>query len=198
MMTVYCDQMRQGGGWTVIQRRINGTIDFYRTWSEYKLGFGALEGEFWLGNDNIHLLTSASPMELMIEMETFGGHYFYAQYSSFYVHNEGAKYRLDISGYSGTAGDSMTVVHNGALFSTKDQNNDNGQIICTKLFNSSWWFKQCKDADLNGVYVAYEDGENTKGIKWENLWNSNDKYQKNLKSVEMKIRPKQGKLIVAN
>lgn len=188
-MTVYCDQMRQGGGWTVIQKRINGTIDFYRTWNEYKLGFGALEGEFWLGNENIHLLTSSSPMELLIEMETFGGKYFYAQYSTLNVRNEAAKYTLDISGYAGTAGDSLTTLHNGAPFSTKDQNNDVTGHNCPELFNSAWWFKHCKDADLNGKYVAQESGTTYRGIKWEALLGMN----KNLKSVEMKIRPKQGK-----
>lgn len=190
MMTVYCDQMRQGGGWTVIQRRINGTVDFYKTWNEYKLGFGSLEGEFWLGNDNIHFLTSQS-VELLIEMETFGGVYYYAHYSHFEISNEAAKYQMKISGYSGTAGDSMTKLHNGAYFSTKDRNNDPGANDCANLFNSGWWFKQCKDVDLNGVYVATKVGIDHRGLKWEHLLGVGN----NLKSSEMKIRPKQGKLL---
>ncbi len=45
-------------GWTVIQRRSNGSVDFYRGWDEYKNGFGDLRTEFWLGNEKIHQLTN--------------------------------------------------------------------------------------------------------------------------------------------
>ena len=99
----------EGGGWTVLQRRMNGSVDFYLDWVSYKHGFGNLGGEFWLGNDNIHRLTASDDVKLRVDMEDFDGNIRYAEYSTFKVADEGDKYRLSIGGFSGTAGDSMAL-----------------------------------------------------------------------------------------
>lgn len=56
-------------------------------------------GEFWLGNDYVHLLTKAKDMTLRVELEDFEGVREYAKYDQFYVANEYLRYRLSISGY---------------------------------------------------------------------------------------------------
>ena len=105
-MRVLCDMTTDGGGWTVFQRRLDGSVDFYRGWKSYKNGFGNPNGEVWLGNDNLHRLTAAGDVTLRVELEDFGGDSRYAEYTTFKVADEGDKYRLLIGGYSGTAGDS--------------------------------------------------------------------------------------------
>ena len=69
---VYCDQTRAGGGWTVIQKRLNGFVDFNRNWVDYKDGFGNfLIREYWLGLEKIHRLTR-NKTEKLFTMSTNG------------------------------------------------------------------------------------------------------------------------------
>ena len=44
----WCD-FDDTNGWTVIQRRQDGSVDFYLYWADYKEGFGNVDGEYWLG-----------------------------------------------------------------------------------------------------------------------------------------------------
>ena len=98
---VFCDQITAGGGWTVFQKRLDSTVDFYRGWADYKLGFGVLTGEFWLGLDKINRLTSSERYKLRVDLEDFEGNTAYAEYDSFAVGNEGTKYQLSVGNYSG-------------------------------------------------------------------------------------------------
>lgn len=106
---MFCDMTTEGGGWTVFQRRMDGSVDFYLGWKSYRTGFGNLKGEFWLGNDNLHRLTSKSNMMLRVDMEDYNSVPKYAEYTTFSVANAKDNYRLAIDGYRGTAGDSMTA-----------------------------------------------------------------------------------------
>ena len=151
----YCDMETDGGGWTVFQRRMDGSVDFYRYWTDYQRGFGNLSGEFWLGLDKIHRLTS-SATELRIDMQLrHGGISKHAKYTTFSVGDSSSKYILSASGYSGTAGDSLAY-HNGYRFSTRDQDNDACSCNCAQLWDGgAWWYRHCFTSNLNGVYSTY-------------------------------------------
>ena len=97
----FCDQTTAGGGWTVSQKRVDGTVDFFLKWSDYKQGFGDLSGGFWLGSDKIHRLTSDNNNRLRVDLEDFEGNKAYAEYDMFGVMSENDKCKLILGSYSG-------------------------------------------------------------------------------------------------
>jgi hypothetical protein len=90
-----------GGGWTIIQRRVDGSVDFYRNWTDYKNGFGDPTGEYWLGLDEIHRLTNVSTKVIRFDLWDTTGNTTYAEYSNFAIASENAKYKLSLGSYSG-------------------------------------------------------------------------------------------------
>ena len=93
--------MQNGGGWTVFQRRVDASVDFYRGWSDYKSGFGDLNGNFWLGLDQIHRLTKSGQNVLRINLMDFDNTTAHAKYGSFSVASELEDYELNVTDYSG-------------------------------------------------------------------------------------------------
>ena len=100
---VYCDQKTAGGGWTVFQKRKDGSVNFYRGWKDYNNGFGDVKGEFWLGLDNIYRLTHQARNRLRVDLEDTKGKSAYAKYNYFAVYSERSKYRLSLGNYSGNS-----------------------------------------------------------------------------------------------
>ncbi|XP_068743855.1 microfibril-associated glycoprotein 4-like [Montipora capricornis] len=181
---VFCDQTTAGGGWTVFQKRLDGSIDFYRGWDDYKQGFGNLKGEFWLGLDKIHRLTKLGNNTLRVDLEDTKGKTAYAAYDMFAVTSEKAKYQLSLGTYSGTAGDSLSS-HGGAPFSTKDSDNDSWSKNCAVSWSGAWWYKACHRSNLNGLYHRGKHSSYADGVNW-GTWKG---YYYSVKRAEMKIRP---------
>ncbi|XP_052087285.1 fibrinogen-like protein A isoform X3 [Mytilus californianus] len=145
----YCDMTTDGGGWTVIQRRIDGTTNFDRTWNEYKEGFGDVEKEYWLGNKYLNILTSSGKYELRVDLVDTNNKKTYAVYKTFAVGDENSKFKLTIGVYTGTAGDNMHY-SNGRYFTTKDRDNDSSSRNCATIFNlGPWWNGNCSNVSLN-------------------------------------------------
>ncbi|KAI4881187.1 hypothetical protein NFI96_027253 [Prochilodus magdalenae] len=164
----------------VFQRRADGATDFFRGWKDYSKGFGLLRAEFWLGNDILHSLTNLTPMSLRIDLRS-GNDTAYAHYSNFTVGPEANHYTIALSGYSGTAGDSMRY-HNGRPFSTKDKDPNPLSIHCAKAYMGGWWYKNCYKANLNGLYATFSEN---KGVVWID-WKGKDT---SIPFTEMKLRP---------
>ncbi|KAL9985570.1 hypothetical protein ACROYT_G007991 [Oculina patagonica] len=182
---VFCDQTTAGGGWTVFQKRLDGSVDFYRGWADYKRGFGNLNGEFWLGLEKLNRLTKTTKNGLRVELEDTAGKTAYAEYNMFAVTSERTKYQLSLGTYSGTAGDSLSF-HRGGSFTTKDQDNyinPNGN--CALDRKGAWWYRWCHHSNLNGRYHHGKHSTHADGVNWK-TWKG---YDYSAKRVEMKIRP---------
>ena len=173
-----------GGGWTVFQRRQDGSVDFYRNWTDYEDGFGNLTGEFWLGLGKINRLTKEQSNTLRVDLGDFDGNTSYAQYTTFSVGNSTTEYTLTVGGYSGTAGDSLTGQHNGMKFTTRDNKNDNWGSNCALSYNGGWWFNACFTSHLNGPYHHNPVINPNNGTMWFS-WKGR---RYSLKFTEMKTR----------
>ena len=152
---VYCDMSTDNGGWTVFQRRKDGSVDFYRNWDQYVNGFGNLNGEFWLSLRHINEITAHSSSTLRVDLPSG----YYAKYSSFSVGDSTLKYTLSVSGYkySGNAGYDSLSFHNGMKFTTLDQDNDNAGVNCASMQygRGGFWYNNCYNANPNGEYNSY-------------------------------------------
>ncbi|XP_069103192.1 fibrinogen-like protein A isoform X2 [Argopecten irradians] len=162
---VYCDMDSDGGPWTVIQNRQDGTVDFYRNWTEYQTGFGDLDGEFWAGLNIIHLLTQNGSI-LRINLMSWKNDIQYAEYQDFRVGDESSKYRLSVSGFSGNVIFDAMKYHDGDQFSTYDNDNDVwGDVNCAVDRHGAWWYGFCSVSNLNGPYVQ-DTGDDWESMYW--------------------------------
>ncbi|XP_072262042.1 fibrinogen alpha chain [Pyxicephalus adspersus] len=203
-LTVYCDQDTQIGGWLLIQQREDGTVNFNRTWQDFKHGFGSVDangkGELWLGNEIIHMLTQNETV-LRIELEDWSGNQVYAEYI-FRLGSESEGYSLHVSSYEGSAGDALTegtkedgenTSHDKMKFSTFDRDNDKWEENCAEMYGGGWWYNNCQAANLNGIYYigGQYDPRNNVPYEIENgvVWLPFKPDDYSLKTVKMKIRP---------
>ncbi|KAL7740794.1 hypothetical protein ACLKA6_013646 [Drosophila palustris] len=183
---VACDAETWDGGWTIILRRMDGSVNFTRNWAEYQKGFGNLDGEYFLGLDKIHAMTAERRQELMVYLEDFEGDERYETYDEFAIGDEAQQYKLHTLGKAdGTAGDSLSD-HRGMKFTTFDRDNGDGEgKNCAILGTGAWWYNDesyCQYSQLTGTY---KDNDLDKGVTWDTFRGS----EYSLKTAIMMIRP---------
>ncbi|XP_033633121.1 ficolin-3-like [Asterias rubens] len=182
-LKVYCNMDTDDGAWwIVIQRRQDGSVDFFRNWTEYEVGFGSLANEFWLGNDNLRALTDGSgSWRLMVNLEGEQNKTAFAEYGQFRISGDNFTLHLDSYSVESTAGDSLYISHNGKMFTTKDRDNDwKPDANCAATTAGAWWYKSCYNSNLNGLFHA---DQRVRGMRWSS-WNDNIP----VKKCTMKIR----------
>ncbi|NXH09246.1 ANGL4 protein, partial [Bucco capensis] len=183
---VYCDMT--AGGWTVIQRRRDGSVDFDQLWDTYKDGFGDLHGDFWLGLEKIHRLVQEGRYNLLIELEDWEGNSQAIQFM-FSLGGESTAYMLSLLGPLSGELENAIGDFRQLPFSTRDHDNDlKADTNCAKHLSGGWWFSTCGHANLNGKYfrsIPRQRHERKQGIFWK-TWKG--RYYP-LKSTTMKIQP---------
>nr|XP_058973604.1 angiopoietin-related protein 7-like isoform X2 [Pocillopora verrucosa] len=186
---VYCDQTTSGGGWIVFQKRMDGSVDFNRTWNEYKHGFGNLVGEFWLGLDKINRLTQNKTKNMLrVDLGVTTRQTVHAEYEWFGIGNGTTDYRLYIGNMTNATVSSDSLdPHKDLNFGTWDRDPAN----CTLKRGGGWWYGRSSNfavsSNLNGIYPRCRK-ETWADIHWNKLDPNNPKGHAPT-STEMKIRP---------
>ncbi|XP_062601845.1 microfibril-associated glycoprotein 4-like, partial [Saccostrea cucullata] len=169
---VFCHMTTMGGGWAAIQKRVDGSVSFNRSWTEYKNGFGAPEQDYWIGNDVIHLLTKRKNSSLYVSITLQNGTTLYETYDRFSISDETGKYQFFLGGpATGTLGDRMLDTGDsyrdvsGMYFSTPDVDNDRHTGHCAANWygggGGGWWYNHCHYAFFNDIWSS---------SKWSWVW----------------------------
>jgi len=201
----YCDmetisELSNKTGWTVIQKRMNGEVDFEKNWDKYVTGFGNITGEHWVGLENIYSITSQllyrqfdqktekPGPRLRIDFEDWDGFRAFTEFDNFIINGPTFKYKINFVGnVFGT-----TQAHNSPspigynAFSAVGK--DSTKQKCPKLMRGGWWFDdRCGPANLNGPYAKSKTIMDENNIYWSN-WTHVNQRNAALRRVSMKIQ----------
>ncbi|XP_011613421.2 angiopoietin-related protein 3 [Takifugu rubripes] len=164
---VYCE-MGSDGGSTVVQRRVDGSVEFNQSWNKYELGFGDLQNDFWLGLEKIYSLTQQGDYILRIDLEDWKEERHWAEYQ-FSLEGPSKDYIIQVTNFSGDLPDALAN-STGMRFSTKDRNTDDNQNPnCNRSYTGGWWVNACGETHLNGRYQwlrAKGRAPRRRGIHW--------------------------------
>lgn len=166
----------------MIQRRVDGSVSFDRSWRDYRDGFGDLHSEFWLGNDHIHDLSTQGEYSLRIHLQDWSNKHKHALYQSFrllsrrsatplrntctpscflfppYVPNSVFMCVCSVEDEEHqyrlhVSGFSGTVQDSFSWYHDKQGfSTPDSGNICAEISHGGWWYNQCFYANLNGVY----------------------------------------------
>lgn len=189
---VLCE-MTSEGGWTVIQKRYDGSQNFNQLWESYKKGFGNLNGEFWLGLESIHTISKQGQYVLQVEVSDWAEQ-----------QQQEARYRLQLDGEekefalhleqessSGNQEAIMTTGESGLPFSTADRDNDlAADVNCADLLSGGWWFSSCGESNLNGKYPRKPNTLRQQRHRRQRMfWTSTEGQNSSVKTTLLKIAP---------
>ncbi|XP_004717424.1 angiopoietin-related protein 4 [Echinops telfairi] len=165
-------EMAADGGWTVIQRRQDGSVNFDQPWEAYKAGFGDPQGEFWLGLEKVHSITGGLGGRLAVQLQDWEGNAESLQFP-IQLGGEDTAYSLQLTAPVASKLGAAAISPSGLSlpFSTWDQDHDlRRDKNCAKALSGGWWFGTCSHSNLNGHYfrsIPRQRQQRKKGIFWK-------------------------------
>ncbi|CAL2050969.1 unnamed protein product [Caenorhabditis brenneri] len=188
----YCDMDTTSGGWTVVQRREENTVNFHRQeMMNYKKGFGNLTGDHWIGLDQLVYIapTNYPPATLRIEIQgetcdwtcskKFANTWVGEWKVRFSGEEDGYKLHVESAGTGNLTfnGVDPFLGGDGHRFTTVDHDEDqNPGMNCAafRMFGPWWHPKECSDASLNGymqkMVEKYEIKDKNQSAKRYFVW----------------------------
>jgi len=150
---VRCDMENRGGGWMVFTYRMIGQHDWNADWETYKNGFGEHPGDFYIGNEILHKITTSGDYEFSYVTERLpSGETYQGWQEIFRIESETDLYRLRLEGSTdGTM--NRLANHNNMAFSTKLlDNDDDSNIDCSEFRHSGFWWNKCGQFNPHGIF----------------------------------------------
>ena len=135
---VYCEMDK--GGWTRIMNRIDDGNSFYKISTEFKIGFGEILGNHWLGFNAIRKILSIGQYFVRFEFERDDFQLDFFEIDLFQIAPETSKYRLTLGKLLKTNINTNFLSPSGKSFSTYDSNSN-----CANEYQAGWWFGNCID-----------------------------------------------------
>ena len=149
-------------------------------------GFGDVNGEYWLGNEFIHQMTSGKS-NVLIKIEATDFQNVHRYIKGFSVEIEANKYKVHTGVFedgNSTLGRNW-LYHNDMAFTTKDCDNDQSPSNCAIEHGGGWWHNYCFKVNPNNHYSPTENVHNGKGMSWYNWFKM---YEKALKTFRMLMK----------
>ncbi|XP_025089860.1 microfibril-associated glycoprotein 4-like [Pomacea canaliculata] len=155
---VYCSFKSKARTW--IMERYSPNFSFNLTWAAYRDGFGSLAGDYWLGLQKIHLLTTSKAYSLRVGVKLKNSTTLYQTYNNFAVADESNYFRLSVGPFSSTddLGNCLQPL-NGSSFSTHDSDHDGEDAInCAAQRSGGWWFRSITCSTCNPTGLLGQQG----------------------------------------
>lgn len=163
---------------TYIMERRKGDVNFNRNFSDYEKGFGLLDGDHFLGLQQLYYLTASKQYEFRASITLKNGSNYFQQYITFTVSGADDGYRLtaSVNPYViNLLGDCLTPLR-GAKFSTFDRDNDGDDSVnCAQKHGGGFWFLGCNCSTCNptGQLMTPTASGLRLGVDNETFWTNN-------------------------